>query len=1223
MRVLRLRFQNLNSLAGVWEIDFTHPDYVSSGIFAITGPTGAGKTTVLDAICLALYGQTPRLDRVTQSDNEIMSRQTGECFAEIEFETAKGRFRCHWGQHRSRRSADGQLQSPRHEIAEVESGIILESKLKAVAAKVEDVTGMDFARFTRSMLLAQGGFAAFLQAGPDQRAPILEQITGTEIYSRISIKAHERTSEERRKLAELRAELDGIRLLSQEEELALRFELAERQTRETALAAELGIVRQACSWRERIAALEGELLRLEQDQSAFSEEKKAAAPGLAQVALAGSALKIAGEHARISAVRKQQQLEQAELKSCEERLPDLQHSWQAAFDQAEQAALDLARVEAEQARGGELIRATRELDVRLGEFSSRLTAVADEIEHKQRQTEDYRRSIAGCDGQLNEAAAELRSVERLLEEQRADAGLVQDLTGIEQRLKTFQGLDLQSRAVVDKLSRQAAVITAAGNRLEQSEAACQGARQAVARVEEELKALYTARETLLQGRELPVWRQEADALAVRLGRLLILGEAIVRIGEAQRRLAELVLQATGLEQKQQDLLLREEHLVGEYTLRDQLCAQQRDKLALLNRVRDLEDERSRLVDGAPCPLCGSSEHPYAAGNLPQPDPVKLELERSLADLKGVGEQLANIRLEQVAVSKDLEQTRREQLETQERLERDDAACRAGFAELGLNSGEAGRPDVVRKESEICQGLLQTLRDVVNRAEELERSEQAARSVLNGAKDELSLQEQARIASLMGHEAAVGERKRLEDESIVLREQRDRALGELQRAVEPYDRTERVPERVDSILEDLDARRKAWLQRLQTKEALEKGLTGIAAEKEKLGALLAEAEKALADREQQRLAMEALRAGLVEQRLELYGQRDPDSEEKLLADAVRQAGQRRDEALQIRNRLQADLDVLNQQIQRLREQISLRSEQLLELEPALALHLNEAGFADEEAFMHASLPRERFDELVRWAEDLRNREAALQARRQDRRQALELELARNLTDKGLDQLRQESENLAGCLGELQKTVGALDQQLRQHDEQRQRHHHRLQQIDACKRECERWERLHSLIGSGDGKKFRNFAQGLTFELMVAHANRQLQKMSDRYILVRDDSEPLELNVIDNYRAGDIRSTRNLSGGESFIASLALSLGLSSMSSRNVRVDSLFLDEGFGTLDEDALEAALETLSALQQEGKLIGIISHIPALKERIGIQIQVEPGSAGRSTLSGPGCSRG
>ena len=178
------------------------------------------------------------------------------------------------------------------------------------------------------------------------------------------------------------------------------------------------------------------------------------------------------------------------------------------------------------------------------------------------------------------------------------------------------------------------------------------------------------------------------------------------------------------------------------------------------------------------------------------------------------------------------------------------------------------------------------------------------------------------------------------------------------------------------------------------------------------------------------------------------------------------------------------------------------------------------------------------------------------------------------------------------------------------------------IKAQEKECHRWEKLHGLIGSADGKKFRNFAQGLTFELMVSHANRQLEKMTDRYLLIRDDKQPLVLNVVDNYQAGEIRSTKNLSGGESFIVSLTLALGLSKMASRKVRVDSLFLDEGFGSLDEDTLETALETLSGLQQDGKLIGIISHVSALKERIATQITITPLSGGTSTLIGPGCSK-
>jgi len=142
-------------------------------------------------------------------------------------------------------------------------------------------------------------------------------------------------------------------------------------------------------------------------------------------------------------------------------------------------------------------------------------------------------------------------------------------------------------------------------------------------------------------------------------------------------------------------------------------------------------------------------------------------------------------------------------------------------------------------------------------------------------------------------------------------------------------------------------------------------------------------------------------------------------------------------------------------------------------------------------------------------------------------------------------------------------------------------------------------------------------------MIGHANRQLAGMTDRYLLVRSAAHPLALDAIDTWQAGEVRSTKNLSGGESFIVSLALALGLSHMSSRNVRVDSLFLDEGFGTLDEESLDTALKTLSGLHQNGKIIGIISHVPALKERIAARIRVHPVSGGRSRLSGPGVIEG
>ncbi|MDO9034720.1 MAG: AAA family ATPase, partial [Methanoregula sp.] len=207
-------------------IDFTDPAYAEGSIFAITGPTGSGKTTILDAISLALYGKTPRLHDITKSTNEIITRHTGECFAEVEFETTGGHFLCHWSQQRARGKASGELQQPKHEISDAKTKKLLTTttKRRDVSEKIIEVTGLDFDQFTRSILLAQGGFAAFLEAKPDERSPILEQITGTDIYSIISIRVHEKTAEERKKFDELQTELGMIQVLTPEDEQLLSGE---------------------------------------------------------------------------------------------------------------------------------------------------------------------------------------------------------------------------------------------------------------------------------------------------------------------------------------------------------------------------------------------------------------------------------------------------------------------------------------------------------------------------------------------------------------------------------------------------------------------------------------------------------------------------------------------------------------------------------------------------------------------------------------------------------------------------------------------------------------------------------------------------------------------------------------------------------------------------------------------------------------------------------------
>uniref|UniRef100_UPI0037CB88AD SbcC/MukB-like Walker B domain-containing protein n=1 Tax=Rheinheimera sp. TaxID=1869214 RepID=UPI0037CB88AD len=154
--------------------------------------------------------------------------------------------------------------------------------------------------------------------------------------------------------------------------------------------------------------------------------------------------------------------------------------------------------------------------------------------------------------------------------------------------------------------------------------------------------------------------------------------------------------------------------------------------------------------------------------------------------------------------------------------------------------------------------------------------------------------------------------------------------------------------------------------------------------------------------------------------------------------------------------------------------------------------------------------------------------------------------------------------------------------------------------------EHWQRLNSLIGSADGAKYRRFAQSMTLQQLVVLANRQLETLHNRYQLSRHATAELELVVLDTWQADSMRDTKTLSGGESFLVSLALALALSDLVSHKTSIDSLFLDEGFGTLDADTLDSALSALDGLNASGKMIGIISHVEALKQRISVQIKVE-----------------
>jgi len=1222
MKILGVRFKNLNSLVGEWQVDFTHPAYASDGIFAITGPTGAGKTTIMDAVCLALYGSTPRLNKVTKSGNEIMSRQTGECFAEVTFETGKGRFRCHWSQHRARKRPDGELQQARHEIADADSGLVLESKINQVGEFIEQATGMDFGRFTRSMLLAQGGFAVFLQASPNERSPILEQITGTEIYSQISVQVHERRAAELEKLELLQAELKGIRVLGEDEEQEMQNSLRQKQGQETELAGKMVETGKALAWIEGMAVLEKELGEIEKRRQEFELRRLVFEPEVRKLERSRKALGLEGDYRAVTALRGLQASETKELHGALAILPEKEKAGAAALKARTAAEALLTEARTRQMSEGEIIKRVRALDVRLDEQSKQLAEKDRTIGQIEKQAQGYRGRIESAQQELKKGHATLETIQEYMTRHAADAVLTTQLSAIERGFAGLRDIEAKYAKTLEELSQAAGKKESALGECVKGETAHEKARLEFEKIQNEIKNLTDEITAILQERDIGQWRAEMEVLKDRERLLVQTGETVERIDRIAAVVAGLKTDVERLNALHAGLLEESKSSGDEKTRLEKDIAALEKQVALLSRIRDLDEERKRLEDGRPCPLCGATEHPYAKGNLPVLNEAEADLKKRKEEFKKVSHRLSELEAGRVKTAAEIRQAEKETGEKRAALEADEKQCAAALLKLKIEVSPEERSGRIREEISGVQAKIAATAGIVALAEEKGRQEKSAQTALEKIRVKFAKAEKALQEAKHSLETAGREHERLGRDCAALAAEMEKSRAAVLMDVGPFGISRIPPEGLSGLLKDLKGRREAWQAKEAEKAALERKIDELKAGIEKHQALLGNLEEDLASRRRERDGLKGEQEALRASRRELFGERNTGEEEKRLAAVVDQAAAKLERARQDYGRIEKETGALQEKIATLQVKTIGRAAELDRAEQDMRSRLQSAGFADETDYLSSRLTEDERELLAEKEKSLLKEKTELDARQKDRAAVLAVERGKKLTDQSAATLAENIRTGDAELKQLRLDIGGILKVLSDNEQHRSSRQERLKVIDVQRKECARWDDLHQLIGSADGKKFRNFAQGLTFEMMTAHANRRLREMTDRYLLIRDEEQPLELNVIDNYQAGEIRSTKNLSGGESFIVSLALALGLSQMSSRNVRVDSLFLDEGFGTLDEDALETALETLAGLRQDGKLIGIISHVAALKERIGAQIQVIPETGGRSSLSGPGCRR-
>lgn len=1078
MKIEQIRFKNLNSLYGEWSIDLTAPEYQANGIFAITGPTGAGKSTILDAICLALYGSTPRLHSISKSSNEIMSRQTGECFAEVTFKVNQDRYRCHWSQHRARKKSDGKLSESKHEMSNADTGKLLESKKRNVANLVVEKTGMDMDRFTRSILLAQGGFSAFLKATPDERGPILEQITGTGIYSSISKKIHERHRKEAESYQILVAESSGITFLNEDEESELTQEIDSKQDEATNISSNLSKLLKEINWKNRVEDLASEVENINVDLNKITVEKEGFKEQERELVIAKKANELQAEYKALKLLKERHLSERHQLTSIETETSLLTKKELEHRERLIEADKRLKELKEHFQLESEKINRVRKADITIEQKLKQLTAENIDFSKAEKGFNDsliLKKSVAE---RVSSLITEHEKIEKYLESHREDLGLLEELSGIKQQY-----------IAVKKLSDDVYFSEVKKEKQQKTLNSCLESNKTVLKEIDRYKAEYKATKSVVQERN-----------------------------------SELEILLDG-------------KLTREYVA--SLTSLFREK-SLNDKIVTLEMERERLIEGNPCPLCGAKEHPYATGNIIKTDEIQDKI---------------------FTVEKRLKDIENKELEVKSAAEKHAAAA---------NKVTALEKDIIKVETELEAHKNENLR-----IKEVLKQQQEQLS-----KIELSLSE----------------------------------------VLKPYLTDSFDLEQTTQILDSLKDREQTWRTNtekrqnfLENRRKFESDIGNIDAK------LVLEQERVTQLKESIDILIKELDK-LRFDRSELYDDKDPDIEEGRLKKVIKSNEEQLELTRSMTEKSSRDLLENSTKIKSLTASLLVRGKEIVVSVESFTSGLKKAGFKDVEEYTSALLPNERFLYLKEYSNRLEKSFSELSIRLNDRVSTLEKEESLSLTNLGLDALKIEYNSISIDSKNLVETLGALKLKLQNSKDNRSRLKDKLKAIELQQRELENWSKLHTLIGSADGKKYRNFVQGLTFEQMVAHANRELIKMSDRYLLIRDNENPLELNVIDNYQAGDIRSTKNLSGGESFIISLALALGLSNMSGSKVRVDSLFLDEGFGTLDEEALEIALNTLSTLHQSGKIIGIISHVPALKERISTQITVSKNSGGRGILSGPGC---
>ncbi len=1253
MRILAIRGKNLASLAEPFEILLNSGPLAQAGLFAITGHTGAGKSTILDALCLALYDKIPRLPeghgfavghkdedenlRVTSNDvRSILRRGTSHAYAEVDFiGKDKHHYRARWEVSKARGKADGRLQAQEVTLSKIDDGQRIGQGKKNTLELISELIDLNFDQFRRSVLLAQGDFAAFLKAKKDERSSLLERITGTELYSELSIAAFERARQEKdaltqitnRMLDQIPLDAEARQLLEQQRDQFIS-QLAE-------LDKQITSNQKIIDWYVELKKLQ-EAERVARDTLAGSQQAWDAAENERQLIQKVEAAQ------PLRPLLSQYQTADTEYRDAQQKLKDSINQQlatatklQTAKEQLSLLAGALVDAEHQQQQAQPVLIKARALDTRSEVIRQTVGTLADEEKQLLAALNSAEKEHQGLLSQQAEHRAALQRLNEWLEQNQAIKAIAAEWSRWDAELERYQTLNTRKAdAELDANQLRLSVV--------KDEVSLAELKQAI---DDTHKKLEQHQQTLMQlknqdsQKSLEDLHQIKDGLEIKRGQVAQALSLANNAQELQQAIKQNTAKLAVTGQAINDSTLQLQTLNQQQLANGIALSEAKKALELIQAAthKNAGQFRALLQDDQPCPVCGALEHPWKDhGSIGNEHSVAQRAR--VAELENVNETLIKTIAE---LTKSISQAREQKTVLADKLaEAQTKLAQFGndWAVLAVHDKVASVPDRLRHFHHPWQSVDFLITDIQLLAELKTHEEQinsALEQIRQQEKAALELQKQLKAAQDL-FDAAKLNKENLTAGHTSLDKQHAKNKADMEHVTAGIQELEKQLQAIVDLLatpfQQLDSWqsclknstnefRQNYTAKAQQFQYTEQQIVVAAQALEKINHDEKLAAQALTQcRQQHRLKQAELKAQtaaqqqLAVERAAVLPGLAADNYEHTINDRVVTARAAYQQAGHALSQAEAQLAAHQQDQQHWHTETGRRFSNQEKALNALNQSLENQGIDLEQ--LSRLLEKDEH-----WLVGQKTKIVTLERRLQEAAALLKVKAEDCLKHQGspAEIAEEDASKLSAGLQQQRQTVHSQKEEqvilLREDDKKIETGHLLKAELDSQRNRWEQWESLNDTIGSKNGAKFRTFAQSLTLEALLAYSNRHLEDFAKRYVLQRVPGSALELQIIDRDMADDVRSVHSLSGGESFLVSLALALGLASLSSNKTQVESLFIDEGFGSLDPETLDMAIASLDSLQALGRKVGVISHVPILVERIGAKVVVEKQGGGRSRV--------